>query len=215
MTRLLISATIALAGACTTAAQSARVVDPGKTQVTAAITRTTLSGDGVGESDEPSAWNGEIMARHGIGRQFDAGLRLARIPGAETVSSLVAEPKFQITAPESQTTFSVALPVGIGWADELDDGSGHLYLITPMLLLGQALSPTLEVVLAPRVFILIPSEDDADSEVELGGSVGVRFHNEARTWGIQPEIGYVRFSPSDESGSVNFLTFGVSISAGN
>jgi len=213
MTRAITLFVVTLLVGCASSYQSARTLAPGKTQVTAALSRTELFSEG--EFDEGvSVWGGDIQVRQGVVEKFDLGLRLSRTPGAEeTLSQLSFEPKYQITADTSSTTVSVALPIGVGWAETGDDWEDGTVLLVPTVFVGIDLSPTTELVFAPKMFALFPDAKTEDSEVEFGASVGVRFFDASRTWAIQPEVSYLRFSEDGES--ISFLTFGIGVSAGN
>ncbi|HEY5934362.1 MAG TPA: hypothetical protein VIU61_07005 [Kofleriaceae bacterium] len=212
MTRVVIFL-LPLALGCASSYQSARVLAPGKTQVTAAVSRTDIfSEDELG--DGVTAWGGDVQVRQGVVDRFDFGVRLSRTPGAlETLSQFSLEPKVQITGPEASTTLSVALPIGVGWAENGDDWEDGTVIITPTVFVGVELSPSAELVIAPKVFAFFPDAKTEDSEIEFGGSIGVRFHDASRTWAIQPEVSFLRFA--EEGESISFLTFGVGVSAGN
>lgn len=199
-----------LLAACT-AAQSARVLPPGKTQVTVAANVTTMSQ--AEEGLEGELWFGEVMVRRGLGSRLDGGLLLHRTPGQSGALSLLAlEPKVQITAAGARATVSIGLSAGVSFEDAPgQDGLNfeHAgYHVTPALYLGYDLSATAELVASPRLYLLIP-DDMGDTETELGGALGVRFTDPARTWAVHPELALSTIE--DEL----FFTLGVSVSAGN
>jgi hypothetical protein len=209
MSRALLALSMLLAlgaGACATSHQSARVLAPGKTQVTTALARTSSS-DEVGEG----LWNGDLQVHGGVAPGVELGGRLVRTPGGgNTLSGASLEGRFQVV-PER---VAIAVPVGFVWQEEFDDFEGGAYTLTPTVFVGADVSPTLEVVAAPKLFVFIPDEGDGDTEVEWGGSVGLRVTNEARTWALHPELGLAHFSEDDGSGET-FLTFGLGVSVGN
>ena len=213
MTRVVTVFALVLLVGCASSYQSARVLAPGKTQVTAALSRTDIfSDDELG--DGVTAWGGDVQVRQGVVDRFDLGVRLSRTPGAlETLSQLAVEPKVQITDPNASTTLSVALPIGVGWAENGDDWEDGTVLITPTVFIGVDLSPSAELVIGPKVFAIFPDAKTEDSEIEFGGSIGVRFHDASRTWAVHPEVSFLRFAEDGES--ITFLTFGVGVSAGN
>ncbi|MGE0867004.1 MAG: hypothetical protein AB7P03_00475 [Kofleriaceae bacterium] len=209
----LVSLAALLAG-CATTAQSARVLEVGKTQFTAGLARTSISDDGSDES--LPVWSGDVMVRHGVAPRVDVGARLTRVPGFNTVSAFTADPKVELTAPGSPTAVSLSLPLGAGWSDADDDGT--LFIAVPTLLIGHQISPTVELVLAPRLFVFHASEgSEEDTELDFGGSIGARFHDAARTWAIQPELAIVRFGDDDieDAATTTAITFGLAVSAGN
>jgi hypothetical protein len=197
-------AAVSLAGACT-AAQSARVLEPGKTQLTVSGARSTET-----DSDEDVLWHGTVMLRRGLAPKLDGGVLLDRTPGSEGLSLATVDGKVQLTPP-GRGTVSFAVALGPFWADGSGgdglDGEYGGMLLMPTIFLGYQLAPTAELVLAPRIYAFFPDEDD--QETKLGGAMGVRFTDPARTWAVHPELAYLRF---DEE---TFLTLGVSISAGN
>jgi hypothetical protein len=213
MTRAITLLVLTMLVGCASSYQSARVLAPGKTQVTAALSRTEIFSEGE-LGDGVTAWGGDIQVRQGVVEKFDFGVRLSRTPGAlETLSQLAIEPKFQLTGKDASTTISIALPIGVGWAENGSDWEDGTVLLIPTMFVGVDLSPTAELVIGPKVFAIFPDAKTEDSEVELGGSVGVRFFDASRTWAIHPEISYLRFA--EDGSSISFLTFGVAVSAGN
>jgi hypothetical protein len=195
-----------LLGGCATSHQSARVLAPGKTQVTTALARTSATEGGLDEG----IWTGDLQVHTGVAPGFEMGARLVRTPGgAETASIASIEGRFQVV-PEH---VSIGLPVGVLWEEQFDDFEGGNFFLTPTVFVGTDVSPTTELVAAPRLFVFISNDGD-DSEVEVGGSVGLRVTNEARTWAVHPELGLIQFSEGDGD-SETYLTFGLGISVGN
>ncbi len=202
---LLLAFVVLGAGACATSHQSARVLAPGKTQVTTALARTSATEAGLDEG----IWTGDLQVHTGVAPNFEVGARLVRTPGgAETGSIAEIEGRFQVV-PEH---VSVALPVGILWEEQFDEFDGGNYFLTPTVFVGTQVSPTMELVAAPKLFVFIPKDGDDNTEVELGGSVGLRITNEMRTWAVHPELGFVQFSEGTEN---TYVTFGLGVSVGN
>jgi hypothetical protein len=197
-------------GACT-AAQSARVLAPGKTQVSVGANRVTATDeDGV-------LWSGQVMVRRGLADKVDVGVILDRTPGSgEATSMLAVEPKVQLTAPGGNVTVSLALGAGVIWADGMTsdglDAELGGYMLSPTAFLGFELAPGAELVAAPRLHFVFPDGED-DHGTAYGASIGVRFTDPARTWAVHPEVTYMTIEDTfvDES----FLTLGVSVSAGD
>lgn len=199
-------------GACTVA-QSARVLAPGKTQVSVGANRTTASAD---EGDDV-LWSGQVMVRRGLADKVDVGVILDRTPGSgEATSRLAVEPKVQLTAPGGNVTVSLALGAGVIWADGMTsdglDAELGGYMLSPTAYLGFELAPGAELVAAPRLHFVFPDGED-DHGTAYGASIGVRFTDPARTWAVHPELTYMTIDDTfvDES----FLTLGVSVSAGD
>ena len=112
------------ATACGTSYQSARVLAPGKTQVTAGLARTSSTEAGFDEG----LWAGDLQAHTGVADKVEIGGRLVRTPGYGNTGSYAAiEGRFQVVPDR----VSVALPVGIIWAEEMDDFETGAYLVTP------------------------------------------------------------------------------------
>ena len=125
---------------------------------------------------------------------------------------------------DAKTTISFALPIGVLWADgEQIDGPDRLaYVISPSVFIGVRLAPGVEFVASPKLFIITPDAPDhyeVGTEVELGTSIGLRFHDPTGAWAIHPEIGFLRASsplPVGPEGETNtFVMLGVGITAGN
>ncbi len=192
-------------GACTTA-QSARPLAPGKTQVSVALTGNRL----VGTEDSDLLWTGQVMVRRGLSSNADLGVSLTRVPGSTDALSLaLVDSKVRLTPEASETTISASLGGGLIWADRGFDFDLGAFVLTPALYLGLRLSPTAEAVLSPRLYVLLPQDDNDEREANLGGTVGIRFTNPARTWALHPELGLVRFAGEAT------LSLGLSISAGD
>lgn len=200
-----------LAAGCANAYQSARTLAPGKTQATVAVSRTEF----LEEDGDESLYVGELQVRTGFSERMDGGFRLLRNPGAgENISILQLDPKWQISQPGAKTAISIGVPIGAVWGENgLDDLEIVSYLITPSVYVGFELSPTVELVVSPKLFMIFPDDDDADSQIEIGGSIGLRFGDASRTWAVHPEVGLIRFSEGDAS--EEFLMFGIGIAAGN
>jgi hypothetical protein len=207
---------IALLTGCASSYQSARVLAPGKTEVTVGVTRgeflrdeamTRLPGNRV------STWTGDLQLRRGLFERFDGGVRLSRMPGTgESVSLLGVDLKAALTAPDAKLAFSVALPISVGWAEY----GGTLFydgtiIVAPSFFAGFALSPCVELVIAPKLFMLLPDGEFEEREIEVGGSLGVRYGSASGGWAVHPEIGFMHLSEDDRT--QDLITFGLGISA--
>lgn len=202
---VLLAGIVAPLGAGCLAAQSARVLAPGKTQLAVGAGRSTVSGP-----DDDVVWHGTVMVRRGLARNVDGGLVLQRTPGGGGLSFAAVEPKVQLTS-SGRGAASVALALGPFWEDGIgEDGIDWDYggvVVAPTIFLGYDLAPTAELVFAPRLVLFLPDEGDSDTQV--GASLGVRFTDRARTWAVHPDLAYL--STDDEA----ILTLGLSIAAGN
>ncbi len=209
-------ATATLATACAGTYQSARTIAPGKTQVTVGVTRIQNTSDEQGVDDEQdSGWAGDLQIRHGFAERFDFGARLQRMPGVgTTVSWLSIDPKVELTPVGSPAVVSIGVPAGVMWTEEIDDGldfANGTIVVIPSIYVGFDLSPNVEIVASPKLFYIKP--DGADEEIEVGGSLGLRFVDPARSWAVQPELAVMRIAEDNESATL--LSLGVAISAGD
>lgn len=197
---------------CVSSYQSPRVLPAGKTQVTVAVTRVQL----IEDNDDDYIWVGDFQLRHGLADQFDGAIRLARTPGAQsTLSMLTLDPKFQITAPSSSTTVSVALPFGVAWEEAGTDFRDGVGVLAPTVLIGAQLTGTTELVFAPKVIVFLPEGKTKESGVEVGASLGLRLTNAARTWAVHPELSFLLFKERGANEAAKIFSFGIAVSAGN
>lgn len=203
---LALAAAAALLGACATSYQSARVVEPGKVQVTGALAHT----EG-GPTSSYGGWRtlGDLQVRAGIVDRVDAGLRFVRSPGTSYRSYATLDAKVELVPDR----VSLSLPVGLVWYQEGDRIDRVSTVLSPGVLAGYQLKPNLELVGAPRLFLFLPGPYNDVTEVEVGGSVGLRFTNPARTWAIHPELGILHLNQQNEG--YTFVTVGLGLSVGN
>lgn len=207
LTLLLLTA----AAGCAGTYQSAHTLAPGKTQVTADITaaRATDNGD---TSD--TVMTGELMVRHGLDDGLDGGIRLGRLPDDDSTSSASAlsfDIKKRLSDSETNT-ISLDIPAGILWSESGLNFSDGILHFTPTLLVGLQVDPSTEVVFGPKFILLLNPENDSSDHTAIGGgaTLGVRFSDAARTYGIQPELGIAKVEDIDV-----ILTFGIAVAAGN
>ena len=213
MTRVLILFAV-LAG-CSATYQSARVLDPGKTQVTLGVTRA--EGSSQNADADGHIYIGDLQVRRGIASQVEAGFRLTRMPNAgmssETnVSSAALDLKYQVTPRNARTAVSIALPLGAWFAEDGITFDRQAWLVSPTLLVGTALAPTTELVFGPKLTVILPDSNSADTQTAYGASIGLRFTDPARTWALHPEISVVHYSTASDA---TLYTFGLAVSAGD
>ncbi|HEY4176300.1 MAG TPA: hypothetical protein VGM90_05695 [Kofleriaceae bacterium] len=224
--RTIIVSTLVLTG-CATAAQSAHTLAPGKTEVTVAGSRNKTTDQ---SSDDPAIYSGQVMVRTGVSDATDVGFQLSRTTGtSDALWGLTVDPKFRFTEPTAQTTISLGIPVGIFFADEPSISStstapssgGFDYgglIVAPTLYVGQQISPTAELLIAPRFYLIKPDThvyDDTDLRAYFGGSVGVRITDPQRHWAVTPELAFTHINAEGSGDSTTLLTLGLGISVGN
>ncbi|CAN5915903.1 hypothetical protein BH11MYX2_BH11MYX2_21270 [soil metagenome] len=221
-----IALALALTG-CATAAQSAHTLAPGKTEVTVSGSRNTLSGQ---SDDAVALYGGQVMVRRGVAENADVGFSVTRTPGSgQSLWGLAVDPKFRFTAAGAQTTISLGVPVALFFADQpsikmsdTSDGQDELdyggVMASPTLYVGQAVSPTAELLIAPRLYLIKPGEgtfSDTDLRLYFGGSIGVRLTDPKRHWAVTPEIAFTHLNAENGADSQTLLTVGVGLSVGN
>jgi len=204
MIRYLVFAVL-LAG-CSAQYQSARTLPEGKFQVTAAASNVRSTEDG-----DDHAWTGDVQVRGGLADRLDGGIHLGRTPsfGNESISAVMVDLKKQLTDATSETAFSLALPIGIGWIDEGDDWGEGTYLLAPTILFGQQVSPEVELVVAPKLLVMHP--DGGETRTGGGLSLGVRISDTTRSWAMHPEISISKLERTDGL----LYSFGFAVAAGN
>lgn len=194
--------------ACATSTQSARTLPVGKTEVTVQINRSDS------DDSDNSAWGGELMVRHGFVERFDLGLHLSRTPGfGDAVSAIAVDPKAQLTAVDAPTSVSIGAPIGVVFQERDDDFHREGLVVVPTLYVGQHVSPTMELVIAPKLYVAIPRAKSGEDELYFGGSLGVRFTDPHHHWALHPELGFTRLTSNNESEIV--VTLGLGVAVGN
>jgi hypothetical protein len=205
------------AGACVTA-QPARVIAPGTTSITVAAARVSAAAV-PGDDEERGRWFGQVVVRRGLARRVDAAVVAARTVGNQSsVYAAAVEPRYQVTCPgASRVGASVGLMLGVAGSEFILAAEVNPrrqtrfegYLVAPTVYVGVDLSAQVELTLAPRAYLLVPARSGADLEPGVGGVVGVRIANRARTWAAHPELGL-----SYVDGEA-LLTLGASIAVGD
>jgi hypothetical protein len=187
--------------------QSARVLAPGRTEVTVGVQHGAQDGP-----DGDASLYGQVMVRRGVGDNADLGIVYARTVGHDLpVSTLAFEPKFELTTPGRRTAVSLSLAGALAWNSAGDDGGLDLsgYAVVPSVLVGVELTSRVELVATPRI-VLVIDDDRETSELELAGSLGVRLTGPRDAWAVQPELTYVILRNDDH----NAFSAGLAISAG-
>lgn len=198
---------IALAG-CTTM-QSARVLAPGKTQVSAGVARSRVPEYG-------ALWLGEVRVAHGVTDGFELGAHVSRTPGSgETISALGIDPKVRL-GEWPKARISAALPVSLAWDEKDSDVGSPTLLVLPALFLGYDMSPETELVFAPRGgLVRTTSADTASSTLyAIGATLALHIGDRATGAGVHPELGVLMYGGGGVSTDV-IATIGLSVTAGN
>jgi hypothetical protein len=166
------------------------------------------------DGPDDSVWLGEIAVRHGLGDRFEGGIRIARTAGlGEVVSVALVEPKFELTAPGAETAISATLGLGAAWGEMGYDWEEGVYAVSPAIFVGHRVSPTVELIVAPRFSYLQP-DGAGDSLTTFGLALGARIGD--RTSAVYPTF---EIQIADEAGSSSdsetIYMFGVGVGVGN
>lgn len=201
--------------ACATAAQSAHPVAPGKTEVTASLGRAASMKEPSrlpSQADDPlargpgeGAWMGELMIRRGIVDGLDAGLRLGRLPGVGGLSVVALDPKLRLVR-SPRAVVSVGIPAGVAW-EEVPEPRYFGAVVIPTLYVGLDVSPSVELIAAPKLHLLF--DDRQVMQQAWGLTLSPRFTDPQRRWAVQPELGLTWFNDT------TLLLLGFSVSAGS
>jgi hypothetical protein len=187
---------------CVSSYQSAKVLAPGQTQITGALTRSAPD-----DQLDEGLYTGDIQVRHGLSDKVDGGVRYGIASEFGSIHSLSVDAKIELVPDH----VSVSLPVGVIISDEERDFEYGGFFIAPTVLLGAEMSKNVALVAAPRLIIAFPDEDDgfpSDSTTLYGASVGVRFSADLERWAIHPEVGLL--SGDDLDGTLISAGVGVS-----
>lgn len=188
-------------GACATSSyQSARMLAPGGTRLTAALSNYEGNADEGGSGETAF----EIMGSHGLSDRFEIGGKLSYMDvgvlnESQSIFTILAQPKFSLT-PDA---LALTMPTGVIITD--DD---HAYEIAPGVVWTKVLRPEVELDVAGN-FIFTENSDLDDNEVYIGANVGAAFAPANAPWAIHPEVGLV-FPTGDSADTVDyFLQFGL------
>ena len=206
MIRILV--TLVLLGGCTQM-QSARVLRPGTTRVSAGIARASSSDD----TAKLPFYFGELRVAHGIKDGVELGIQLGRSAGLdENISALGIAPKVRVYE-TFHGAISVAAPAVVAWEEHGTDFTSGTFAFHPTVYVGLRLEDDVELVLSPRGGAVWRSET-MERTIYMGGvAAGFSFG----AWGtatIQPEIGItiLRFDGSERNDAV--FTIGVGVTGG-
>ncbi len=199
------------------AAQSARVIRPGRTTVNVAAARVASAAI-PGDDQARARWFGQVAIRRGLTRRFDAAVIAARTVGQfGAVYALAVEPRVQVVPPRGRVAVAVGLTAGVAGSEYIFvtdvDRSRQTrfegFVFATSVTLGVDLQPDLEFVFAPRAYLLIPARSTAPDRPGLGAIAGLRFVDPARTWAVQPELAVARVDGE------TLVTVGLSVGVGD
>lgn len=201
--RVLVALT--LLGGCTQM-QSARVLRPGETRVSAGIARLSSSSD----TARLPFYLGELRVAHGIKDGAELGIQLGRSAGLDgNVSALGITPKLRVYE-TGGGAISVAAPAVVAWEEHGTDFTSGTVAFYPTFYLGVQLDAEVELVVSPRGGA-IWRPDSNERTIYLGGvTAGFSFG----AWGeatVQPEIGVtiLRTDGNDRNEAVFSIGLGV------
>jgi hypothetical protein len=198
MIRWIAVAVIAATG-CASSYQTASLVGAGRTTVSGALARSQLNGDG--EAEDAGDWSGDLQVRHGVTDTVELGVHYTGTNGAHAVA---VDPKFSIVPDK----IAVSLPVAVLFSDQDRDMEYGGLVVTPTLFFGAPVTPNkVELVVAPKLMMVFPDSDDAQSDQWFAVSAGARLSADLRKWALLPEVSIINLP----GGSI--LTGGVAVQA--
>ncbi len=202
--RAVVSALIlSLSGCVTSDLQSARLVGPGKFEITPSYTMGSLSGNG--ETERTTNQFG-IQVATGLTPRIDLRLRYEYIDIApereEGFNILGFGPKFGLV----EDRLAVHMPVGFAFGGNVDDSS-ESWMFRPTVLFTHTINDHAEITTAGKGVIWL-TEDDIDPL--LGANLGLGLSADLDRWVVRPEFGFLK-DPGEEGTlwhwSVGFTLF--------
>lgn len=170
--------------------QSAKLVGPGRVEVTPSASTVFASGSDGGHAQDEYG----LQVGAGVLDRLDLRARYVRVEG---INGIGFGPKISLV----KDRLALAVPVGFAFGEDVE--TAQTWTVHPTLLLTHSVKPRLE--LNASVKGLIPlSRDGGDNLVAMNFGVGF---GDLERWVIRPEIGFL-FDPG-ESG--HFTQFGLGI----
>ena len=203
---------ILLASACATPfsdLQSARLVSPGRFEVTPGYSSTSISADG--ETEKLQNHFG-IQVATGLVSWVDWRLRYGYISPKDSgdpslqvgpVSVFGTGPKFGLL----EDRLALYTPVGFAFGD--DHESSETWQAQPTLLFTHPFGSVAEITTSARGVIWLNSDD---AENLLGGNLGLGLSSDLDRWVVRPEFGFLK-EPGEE-GTLWQWSVGFSIFSG-
>ena len=181
---------LSLSACVTSDLQSARLVGPGKFEVTPSYTMASFSDDG--QTERTTNQFGVQVAR-GLTPRIDLRLRYEYIDivseREEGFSILGFGPKFGVV----EDRLAIHAPVGFAFGGNVDDSS-ESWLFRPTVLFTHTISDQAEITTAGKGVIWL-NDDDIDKF--FGASLGLGLSSDLDRWVVRPEFGFLR-NPGEE-----------------
>lgn len=202
--RAAVSALVLLLSGCVSSdLQSARLVGPGRFEITPSYTMGSFSGNG--QTERATNQFGIQVAR-GLTPRIDLRMRYEYIDIAprrdEGFSVLGFGPKFGVV----EDRLAIHAPVGFAFGGGADDSS-ESWMFRPTVLLTRSINDHAEITTAGKGIIWL-NADDIDNLV--GASLGLGLSSDLDRWVVRPEFGFLR-NPGEEGTlwhwSVGFTLF--------
>lgn len=189
--------------------QSPRVLAPGKTRVSAGVSRVKP------QNQQEAGWLGEVAVAHGVSSGAEIGVQISRTPGvAEAFTAVSVVPKLELSDTPTSAV-SIAFPIGLSWSEEGLHGEDGAFHLLPTLCMGMDMSPQVEAMFTPRALVAKSSESNAGTLYGFGGAIGLRIGDKATQSALQPELGLMVIKSTSGDGSETIVTIGLSVSAGD
>lgn len=180
--------------------QSARLVGPGRTEVTPSYSSVQVSDDG--EYDRVQDHFGLQVAR-GISDRWDLRARYEYIDlDGDGVSVLGFGPKYGIV--EDRLAFFA--PVGFAFGSDID--TGETFQIQPTLLFTQPFNQYLEVTTGAKALLWF----DRSNDDLVAANLGLGLSQDLEKWALRPEVGVLK-NPG-EDGTYWHFSLGVTFFTG-
>jgi hypothetical protein len=177
--------------------QSARLVGPGRTEITPSYSAVFLGEEGHVQDDLG------VQAGFGIAKPIDLRLRYEMlIADGALLHAVGVGPKLRVL-PDRVALF---VPIGFGFGEDVE--TSETVQVHPTMLLTWPASPTFELNASAKV--LVPLAGDQDTGVAF--NLGPGLSSDLRRWAARPEIG-VLLDPADSDVVYVHVSFGVTFFA--
>lgn len=204
-------AAAALLAACAQM-QSARLLRPGHTAVSAGLSRVSLDDN----SQNVPTYFGEVRVAHGFSDTVEVGALVGRSAGNDQNGSAFGlAPRFRLRE-SSTSAISLSIPAMALWQENGAQFHGGELAVCPTVYVGFQLAPETELVLSPRAGVLFRPGDDTTSTLFLvGGAIGLSLGSPGGAT-LHPEIGVMVDQPTSTAAPTELaLTFGLGVTAGD